>query len=235
VEECSKISRAPLHRTSKISPLALPKKKRDLDTMMSNELTDSPTPSWLSNEPTGTFPISPRSKRESQKNKLLAAAKTVKKAAGKVGQTLQKANMAKWIDDLEHDQEMADRMDRINADNRETQGHLDLKREAEEACFDAIQTHLDGFLEQRPLATYEEWIIDLHPENVSEKDGKQVLDHRFYVNDSDHRHLWNRHLRDRERNITRRYVATRSLLTPEGSFCSTDGLPTQSASSDSTF
>jgi hypothetical protein len=143
--------------------------------------------------------------------------------------------MAKWIDDLEHDQEMADRMDRINADNRETQGHLDMKREAEEACFDAIRSHLHEFLEQRPRATYEEWIIDLHPENVFEQDGKLVLDHRFYVDDSDHRHLWNQHLRDRERNITRRYVAAKSLLTPDGSFCSTDCMPTPSASSDSSY
>ena len=37
--------------------------------------------------------------------------------------------------------------------------------------------------------TYEEWIADLHPDNAEYADGS--IDHRFYVEESDHRQLWN--------------------------------------------
>jgi hypothetical protein len=189
----------------------------------------------MSNEPPEASTPSPGSKRQAPKKKLVAAAKNVKTVAGKVGQQLQKVNIAKWIDDLELDQEVADRMERINANNQEEQKHRDMKREATEACFDAIQSHLDDFLQTHPTASYEKWIEDLHPDNVLEKGGETVIDHRFYVDDSDHRHIWNRNLRDRERNITRRYVPASSILSLEGSFSSTDGIPTNGESNDSTF
>jgi hypothetical protein len=49
------------------------------------------------------------------------------------------------------------------------------------------RNHLEDFVIKNPSGTYEEWIGQLHPDNFHEG----VLDHRFYVEDSDHRKLWN--------------------------------------------
>ena len=52
-----------------------------------------------------------------------------------------------------------------------------------------VSTHLESFLHDNPTASYEEWISSLHPDNAEYADGS--IDHRFYVEDSDHRILWN--------------------------------------------
>merc|ERR1719162_260040 len=49
------------------------------------------------------------------------------------------------------------------------------------------------FLQRQPFGSYEEWIADLHPESLR---GERLswpiaIDHRYYLEDSDHRVLWN--------------------------------------------
>ena len=84
-----------------------------------------------------------------------------------------------------------------------------LKKEAYQACLDAIRDHLTAFLSETPDCTYEEWVAELHPENAKSTRnlvrGKSI-DHRFYVEDSDHRQLWNQNLDDDGR---RQYVHIR--------------------------
>merc|ERR1719433_1564921 len=41
-----------------------------------------------------------------------------------------------------------------------------MKQEAYQACLAEIEAHLDTFLQGDPQATYEEWIAELHPENM---------------------------------------------------------------------
>ena len=125
----------------------------------------------------------------------------VKKANNGVkqlGTRLQKFNLAKLISDMEKDQELADKLDRINRDIKDEKESLAMIREAEEACLKAITDHFIEFVATSPNTTYEEWIAELHPENTHEGlllDGMgKELDHRFYVEDSDHRLLWNAHL-----------------------------------------
>ena len=89
---------------------------------------------------------------------------------------------------------------------------MDREREASEAMVqDAAQMmleinrrHLEEFLITYPLSTYEQWIGKLHPENMN-GDGRSI-DHRFYVEDSDHRILWNEMIGEK-----REYVPARSL------------------------
>jgi len=71
-----------------------------------------------------------------------------------------------------------------------------MTREAERACLDVCQRHLEEFLLHHPNggATYEEWLRALHPENDYEGrllEGFSELDHRFYVRESDHLKMWN--------------------------------------------
>ncbi len=73
-----------------------------------------------------------------------------------------------------------------------------LRREAEERCLVATTEHLLGFVRENPRARYHQWIEDLHPENAHdgallEGMGK-TIDHRFYVEESDHRRIWNENL-----------------------------------------
>eukprot|EP00979_Chaetoceros_neogracilis_P004188 scaffold740_cov246-Chaetoceros_neogracile.AAC.6 len=46
---------------------------------------------------------------------------------------------------------------------------------------------------ENPDAKYEEWIRELHPDNAEYADA-EIIDHRFYAEDSDHRHIWNEHV-----------------------------------------
>jgi hypothetical protein len=112
----------------------------------------------------------------------------------KVGQTVQRFNLAKLIADMERDQELADQLENVNEDVSEEMHRKDLVREAIARCHQEIESHIDSFLISHPHATYESWIQDLHPENVQQ--GKIledlfVIDPRFYVESSDHRKLWN--------------------------------------------
>ena len=92
-----------------------------------------------------------------------------------------------------------------------------LKQEAYQACLDAIREHLTVFLQETPDSSYEEWIEELHPENAKSTRnlirGKSI-DHRFYVEDSDHRQLWNSNLGDEGQ---RNYVHIRDYYSEESS------------------
>ncbi|KAL7509912.1 hypothetical protein ACHAXN_006809 [Cyclotella atomus] len=86
------------------------------------------------------------------------------------------------------------------AEKRDLEDMMRLKKEAEERTLKLTKDHLVEFLEKKPGATYTEWIEDLHPENAHdgallEGFGK-TIDHRFFVEESDHRRIWNDHLTD---------------------------------------
>jgi hypothetical protein len=160
-------------------------------------------------QPPNTDTSAPPSRRGSRP----ARGQRLKAGLSKVGTTLQKFNLAKLIDDMEHDQELADHLETVNRDINEELGRKELVREAHARCHAEIERHLVEFLESNPAASYEDWIGDLHPDNVSEgtllADLKQV-DMRFYVVDSDHRMLWNRTVGED------RQVPPRTLLFDKG-------------------
>ena len=87
-------------------------------------------------------------------------------------------NIGRWIDDLERDQELADRLEQINEEHRAEAERRQLVMEVREACMDAVRAHLESFLEEYPDSTYEDWVAELHPDNISEHDGS--VDNRFY-------------------------------------------------------
>lgn len=69
-----------------------------------------------------------------------------------------------------------------------------MRRDTCAACMLEVEIHLDKFLRSRGDGTYEQWIGELHPENVRtdvRRPGEKTLDHRFYIEGSDHRRLWN--------------------------------------------
>lgn len=73
-----------------------------------------------------------------------------------------------------------------------------LKREAIDTCLNATTEHLLEYIKEHPSAKYHEWIEDLHPENAYDGElleglGK-TIDHRFFVEVSDHRRIWNENL-----------------------------------------
>jgi hypothetical protein len=130
----------------------------------------------------------------------------IKNGVQKVGDVLQKVNIGKWIDELERDQEIADELNRQNIDNEEENERKQIVREAQEACMDAIRVHLHSFLldDSENISTYEDWIAELHPDNIittitnkNEDSNKQTeqqqfsIDPRYYLTDSDHRIMWN--------------------------------------------
>jgi len=107
----------------------------------------------------------------------------------KVGNAIKKINLAHLIDELEKLQEIAYKLDFVNEDNIEEMKRRELVMEAKESCTRLLKEHLDGFLTNDPGAVYEDWIRVLHPDNVDFENDS--IDHRFYVEDSDHRHMWN--------------------------------------------
>jgi len=79
-----------------------------------------------------------------------------------------------------------------------------LCREAVASCMQTILEHLSEFLGERPDATYEEWIEELHPDNTDDQAHSNVgfIDHRFYVDESHHRIVWNDHMDTFATNVT---------------------------------
>jgi hypothetical protein len=113
----------------------------------------------------------------------------LQKKLSSIGNALQKINLAKLIDDLERHQELADHLEHINTELGEEADRKKQCREAHAACLQTILDHLAEFLEARPDAVYEDWISELHPDNLDM--AKANIDHRFYVKESDHRMIWN--------------------------------------------
>jgi hypothetical protein len=116
------------------------------------------------------------------------------------GSKIQKFNVGKLIDQMEQDQGLADQLESLNEHLQQERERRDVCQASERACLNAMTEHLEDFLRQRPDATYEQWIEDLHPENAH--DGKLLMDLdkeidlRFYVQESDHRILWNKYQED---------------------------------------
>ena len=129
-----------------------------------------------------------------------------KQALGKglrhVGAKIQKFNLAKLIGEMETDQDLAYQLEELNEHLQEEKERHDIMREAEDACLKTMVDHLQEFLILYPTtATYEQWIEDFHPENTSEgqllKEMSKEIDLRFYVQESDHRIMWNKHVPER--------------------------------------
>ena len=155
-----------------------------------------------------------------QKQRRGAAKRIVQKGLRSARDMIQKVNIARWIDDLEHDQQVADDLDRINIEIMEEEERKKLVAHVHALCMNAIQEHLVSFRQEHPQGTYEEWIAELHPDNVitttttttttstddtsshdvaknatntaiTATSRRQVeIDPRFYVADSDHLRLW---------------------------------------------
>ena len=53
--------------------------------------------------------------------------------------------------------------------------------ESRQQCMDIMKNHLESFLESNPGASFEAWLADLHPENVTVTEGDIDLDDRFYI------------------------------------------------------
>jgi hypothetical protein len=130
-----------------------------------------------------------------RRNRIQAAGAALTKA----GKALQRINLGKLIDDMEHGQELADHLEELNKENEDEEVCNEMVRQAVERCKQEIKDHLDRFLElhlfDESSPTYEQWIQDVHPENVAPgillpEMGLEV-DGRFYVEESDHLILWN--------------------------------------------
>lgn len=88
-------------------------------------------------------------------------------------------------------------------DQLEMEELMQLKKDAEETCINTTTEHLMFYLKANPTAKYHQWVEDIHPENahfsrnlLSLDGGEEVMiiDHRFYVETSDHRRIWNENL-----------------------------------------
>jgi hypothetical protein len=140
----------------------------------------------------------------------------LKKRLQKVGETVNRFNLAKLINDMERDQELADHLEAVNQDVTEEMKRKEMVREAVAKCQQEMELHLDSYLESHPDATYEEWIQDLHPENVQQGrifDDMWIIDSRFYVESSDHRQLWNQRVPHR-RVLSRSYAPANATDPP---------------------
>ena len=101
--------------------------------------------------------------------------------------------------DAEEEEARRERMrhSRAQKEQRDLAEMMQMKKEAEERCLRATTEHLVSFVREHPRAGYHQWIEELHPENAH--DGAlleglgKTIDHRFFVEDSDHRRLWNEH------------------------------------------
>jgi hypothetical protein len=118
-----------------------------------------------------------------------------------VGSQLSKINLSKLIDGMEQDQGFADSLEQLNDRMREESERQGIRREAEVLMLKVVTDHLEEFLTKNPSGTYEEWIQDLHPENANQGllfSDIQQIDERFYVQESDHRRLWNEAIEEQQ-------------------------------------
>lgn len=117
------------------------------------------------------------------------------KALKSLGSKLNKINLVRLIDQMEQNQQLADSLEQLNSRMKEEVERHEVRREAEQLSLKVIIDHLNDFLKDHPVGTYEEWISDLHPENANQGqllEDIQQIDERFYVMESDHRKLWNK-------------------------------------------
>jgi len=143
----------------------------------------------------------------------------LRKKLKKIGNSVQKINLFKLIGEMEKDQDLAYELEHVNESVREENARKDICRRAQAECLRDITEHLEHFISKHPCASYEDWIMDLHPDNaldysngealIHTRSGNELfkIDHRFYVEDSDHRKIWNNSLGD---DSSRTYVSTRN-------------------------
>ena len=149
-----------------------------------------------------------------------------------VGKALQNINLAHLIDEMEKQQEIAYQLEHINEENIAEVERREMVDEAVAACKKAMEDHLHGFLKNcnsnsgdgnddgndddnnrryvAPVYCYEEWIKQLHPESAEFEDDR--IDHRYYTEDSDHRHMWNECMMEEEIDCPERIVDARHIL-----------------------
>ncbi|KAL7431515.1 hypothetical protein ACHAXH_007624 [Discostella pseudostelligera] len=122
-------------------------------------------------------------------------------AVGGVSKALRELQLAERL--KAHNLQGSDRcnnnmQDEQDEDEREAEELARLKREAIDTCLNATTEHLLEYIKEHPSAKYHEWIEDLHPENAYEgallEGLGKTIDHRFYVEVSDHRRIWNENL-----------------------------------------
>jgi hypothetical protein len=97
--------------------------------MSSSELT-----ARESNE--GNVPFPPRRRR----------LRRLKSAAS---QLVQKINVGRWIEDLERDQELADKLEDANKEYRQEAARRELVATVKEECMNAVRVHLQNYLQSR--------------------------------------------------------------------------------------
>ena len=113
-------------------------------------------------------------------------------------QLAEKLNAMNIDAEEEQAQREIEQYNRMQQDKKDLEEMMAIKKEAEERCMADTKDHLLAFIKDNPQAKYHEWIEAFHPENAHdgtllEGMGK-TIDHRFYVEESDHRRLWNAHL-----------------------------------------
>jgi hypothetical protein len=146
-----------------------------------------------------------------QELKASEGVKKVNQGVTRLGTRLQRINADKRTEE----EKLAHSMERMNRDMQMEEDALIMMRESEEACLRAITDHFIEFVADSPdVVTYEQWIADLHPENTHEgrllEGMDKEVDHRFYVEDSDHRKLWNAHLGGGRTPVPARSMRTHS-------------------------
>jgi len=113
------------------------------------------------------------------------------------------------------EEQLVEQLEAINRENEQEQQRRKIRLEAKTAMLDAIKDHLESFLaENRNNAfSYEQWIEELHPENAHEglllEGLDKTIDHRFYVEGSEHLQIWNEMCRSDPNNNNRTMVIPR--------------------------
>mmetsp|Transcript_20314 Transcript_20314/g.29921 ORF Transcript_20314/g.29921 Transcript_20314/m.29921 type:complete len:135 (-) Transcript_20314:362-766(-) len=118
-----------------------------------------------------------------------------------VGKKLQKLNLFRLIGELEQ----------INEERIEECDRRSMVEEAVVACKKAIKEHLQDFMIENPDSSYEEWIRELHPDNAEYVDS-QVIDHRLYAPESDHRQMWNEYVEQIVKKFSEKRVEAKHVL-----------------------
>lgn len=125
---------------------------------------------------------------------ILAAPDAVKgavtKAQSKGKNASGDAAAALLAEDEDRKPKHADKLEFICREILEEQERNGIVRQSQSDCMNEIVSHLEIFLRMKPDAIYEEWISALHPENAEYTEANRI-DHRFYVEESDHRIVWN--------------------------------------------
>jgi len=124
-------------------------------------------------------------KRELQKQRVLRKLSSFRCSFDRL-------NPIKWVENQDQkDKEIIHQLEQEYEDALDQHQYMILCKQASDACLEAVNDHLQHFLEDHPDSTYEQWVQELHPDNTCLFRKRVAIDHRFYLSESDHRHLWN--------------------------------------------